>query len=184
MANITVKTMQEIIAHEAIITEAYKDSVGVWTWGVGVTNSSGHTVYPRYKDKPQSIKRVIEVFEWLLRVKYAPGVANAFSGKQLTQAQFTAALSFHYNTGAIGRALWVKSFVAGDTAKARQQIMNWIRPRELIKRRTAERDLFFDGVWSGDGKATVFKVRKPSYFPSWSSARRIDITSDLEEALG
>lgn len=183
MNKITVKAMQEIIAHESIVLEAYKDSVGIWTWGVGVTNRSGHKVFPRYKDKPQTVARVIEVFEWLLREKYAPDVYRAFKGKELTEAQFTAALSFHYNTGAIRRASWVKSFMAGDTAKARAQIMNWTKPKELYKRRRAERDLFFDGKWTGDGKVTVFKVRKPSYQPSWSSARRIDVTCDLVEAL-
>ena len=56
MSNIiTVKIAQEIVSHEAIVREAYKDSVGVWTWSVGITNASGHKVFPRYKDNPQSL---------------------------------------------------------------------------------------------------------------------------------
>jgi lysozyme len=179
---ITVRVMQEIIAHEAIICEAYKDSKGVWTWGVGVTSKSGHDV-ARYKDNPQTVARVIEVFEWLLREKYAPDVERAFRGHDLTEAQFCAALSFHYNTGAILKASWVKSWLAGNREQARQEIMNWTKPKELWERRRKERDLFFDGKWSGDGKATVFQVRKPSYQPSWSSAKRIDVTSAIVEAL-
>jgi lysozyme len=179
---ITVRAMSEIISHEAIICEAYKDSVGVWTWGVGVTGKSGHAVM-RYKDNPQTIARVIEVFEWLLREKYAPDVITAFAGRELTEAQFTAALSFHYNTGAIRKASWVKSWLAGNREKARAEIMNWTKPKELWERRRKERDLFFDGAWSGDGKATVFQVRKPSYSPSWSSAKRVDVTASLVEAL-
>ena len=179
---ITVKCMQEIIAHEAIICEAYKDSVGVGTWGVGVTTKSGHAV-ERYKDNPQPISRVIQIFEWLLREKYAPDVFAAFKGRELTEAQFTAALSFHYNTGAIRRASWVRSWLAGDKDNARAEIMNWTKPKELWERRRKERDLFFDGKWTADGKAAVFQVRKPSYQPSWSSAKRIDITRDLVEAL-
>jgi len=179
---ITVKMMQEIIAHEAIICEAYKDSVGVWTWGVGVTSRSGHAV-ERYKDNPQPISRVIEIFEWLLREKYAPSVDAAFRGKDLTESQYCAALSFHYNTGQIGKASWVKSFMAGNRERARAEIMNWTKPKELWERRRKERDLFFDGKWTADGKATIFQVRKPSYQPSWSSAKRVDITSDLVAAL-
>ena len=179
---ITVRMMQEIISHEAIICEAYKDSVGVWTWGVGVTTRSGHAV-ERYKDNPQPVARVIEIFEWLLREKYAPDVDRAFRGKDLTEAQYCAALSFHYNTGAIGRASWVAAFLAGNRDKARAEIMNWTKPKELWERRRKERDLFFDGTWTGDGKATVFQVRKPSYAPSWSSAKRVDVTGALVEAL-
>jgi len=182
MSKITVKVMMEIISHEAIICEAYSDSKNIWTWGVGVTSKSGHGV-ERYKDNPQSIARVIEVFEWLLREKYAPDVLRAFKGHDLTDAQFTAALSFHYNTGAILKASWVKSWLAGNRDKARAEIMNWTKPKELWERRRKERDLFFDGKWSADGKATVFQVRKPSYAPSWSSAKRIDVTGALVEAL-
>lgn len=179
---ITVKCMQEIIDHEAIICEAYKDSVGVWTWGVGVTTRSGHAV-ERYKDNPQPVSKVITIFEWLLREKYAPDVIAAFKGRDLTEAQFTAALSFHYNTGAIRKASWVKSWMAGNVAQARLEIMNYRKPTEIIPRRTKERDLFFDGKWSGTGKATIYQVRKPSYQPSWSSAKRVDITADLVAAL-
>lgn len=179
---ITVKMMQEIIDHEAIICEAYKDSRGIWTWGVGVTSASGHRV-ERYKDNPQPISKVIEVYEWLLREKYAPDVAAAFTGKQLTEAQFTAALSFHYNTGAIRRASWVQSWKDGNREQARLEFMNYRKPSEIIPRRTKERDLFFDGKWSASGKTTIYQVKKPSYQPSWSSAKRIDITADLVEAL-
>ena len=179
---ITVKMMQEIIAHEAIICEAYLDSQKIWTFGVGVTTRSGHAV-ERYKDNPQPISKVIAIFEWLLREKYAPAVDAAFRGKQLTEAQYCAALSFHYNTGQIGKASWAKSFMAGNREKARAEIMNWTKPKELWERRRKERDLFFDGKWSGDGKATIFQVRKPSYAPSWSSAKRVDVTQALVEAL-
>lgn len=182
MNKITVRVMQEIVSHEAIICEAYKDSVGVWTWGVGVTTKSGHAV-ERYKDNPQPVTKVIEVFEWLLREKYAPDVIAAFKGQVLTESQFCAALSFHYNTGAIKKASWVKSILAGDRVKARLEFMNWVKPKEIWERRRKERDLFFDGTWSGDGKATIFQVRKPSYAPSWSSAKHVNITGDLVAAL-
>lgn len=170
----------EIISHEGIVLEAYKDSKGIWTWGIGVTNASGHTV-ARYKDNPQTIARVIEIYKWLLETKYLPDVLGAFKGHKLTENELAAALSFHYNTGAIKKASWVKSFLAGRKAIARQQFMNYRKPVEIIERRTKERDLFFDDVWSNDGTATVYtRVRKPSYTPDWGSAERIDISEELE----
>lgn len=182
-SKLTARGAIELIGHEAIVRECYKDSVGVWTWGIGVTNASGHTVYPRYKDNPQSIAHCLEIFIWLLNTKYLPDVLAAFAGRDLNEAQLAAALSFHYNTGAIKRADWVKSWMNGQPVTARKEFMNYRKPVEIIPRREKERDLFFDGKWSSDGKATVLEVRKPSYTPNWSSARRIDIAADIEALL-
>ncbi len=179
---ITMRIALELISHEAIVPEAYKDSVGVWTWGVGVTSASGHRV-ERYKDNPQTIQRCLEIYVWLLRTKYGPEVKDAFAGSPLTEAQFGAALSFHYNTGAIASADWVDSWRAGKADQARSEFMNWRKPASIIERRAKERGLFFDGIWTGNGKATVYEVSKPSYAPKWSSARRVDISADLAAAM-
>jgi lysozyme len=172
----------ELISHEAIVQEAYKDSVGVWTWSVGITDKSGHSVM-RYKDNPQPVERCLEVYLRLLREKYIPSVVKAFEGFVLTEAQFAAALSFHYNTGAISRASWVTKVKTGDIAGAKKAFMEWRKPPEIVERRGKERDLFFDGKWSSDGKATVYQVSKPSYSPKWSSARRVDVTADLDRLM-
>lgn len=177
---LTKRTLLELVSHEGIVLEAYKDSKGIWTWGIGVTNASGHKV-ARYKDKPQTVQKVVEIFEWLVRTRYLPDVQKAFEGHPLTEAQLAAALSFHYNTGAITKASWVKSFKAGNIAQAKLEFMNYKKPKEIIPRREAERDLFFNGVWSEtDGKATVYKrVKKPSYTPDWGSAEQVDISKEF-----
>ena len=180
---ITERIMLEILEHEGIVLEAYKDSVNVWTWGAGVTSKSGHSVM-RYVDRPQTMRRVLEVYEWLLRTKYLPGVLEAFGSMQLTEAQLGAALSFHWNTGAIGEASWVKSVKAGRTDQAHTEFLNWSKPKEIIPRRKLERALFFDGTWSSDGLVTVYqRVRKPSYTPEWSSAKQVDIRDDLRAVV-
>lgn len=182
-SDITVKVLQELVSHEAIVLEAYRDSVNVWTWGVGVTDASGHKVM-RYRDNPQTVEHTLRIFAWLVEQKYAPAVRAAFKGRDLTEAQFAAALSFHYNTGAIRRAGWVKKWLAGDIKGAKLAIMEWRNPPEIIPRRAKERDLFFDGKWTSDGKVTIYGVRKPSYTPHWGSAQRVDITHDLARAIG
>lgn len=181
---ITSKIAGELIQHEGLVREAYKDSVGVWTWSIGVTSSSGHKVYPRYKDNPQTVKRCFEVYEWLLRTKYLPDVQEAFDGRTLTESQLGSALSFHYNTGGIKRASWVKLWLQGDIAGARKAFMNWRKPPEIIPRREKERDLFFDGTWTLTWKATEYQVNKPSYTPNWASATQIEIKDVLEDLFG
>lgn len=176
---LTPKTVLEIADHEGVVLEAYKDSVGVWTWSVGVTDASGHRV-GRYKDRPSTLEYALSVYEWLLRTKYLPEVLAAFD-EELTEAQTAAALSFHYNTGAIGRAEWVRLWNQGRKAEAREAIMNWSTPREIIGRRKCERNLFFEGRWSSDGKVPVYEVAKPSYKPT--KPRLVDIRPALEKAL-
>ena len=176
------RTMLEIAEHEGLVLEAYRDSVGVLTWGFGVTSASGHKVQ-RYIGKPSTIVRAIEVYEWLLRTKYLPEVIEAFEWLKLSEAQLTAALSFHWNTGEIENAHWVRSFLRGDEDAARHEFMNWSTPREIIGRRKAERALFFDGVWTGDGFVTIYDRVGKNLTPVWSSARQIDIRDDVRAAL-
>jgi lysozyme len=180
---LTPKMVLEIAHHEAVIRQAYKDSVGVWTWSVGITSASGHDV-ERYIDKPQTMRKCLEVYIWLLEQKYAPAVDKAFQGVTLTEAQYTAALSFHWNTGAIGRASWVKRFKGGDVAGARSAFMAWNKPAEIIGRREAERDLFFDGKWSGNGMIGEYTRLTPRYAPVWPSRVNVDVRADVGAILG
>ena len=164
MRTLTPRILGEILQHEGLAREAYRDSVGVWTWSVGITDASGHKV-ARYRDNPQTIERCLEVFVWLLETRYLPAVLAAFGAFEPEEHQLAGALSFHYNTGAIGRASWLKRFLAGDADAASKAILDWRKPPEILPRRRRERDLFFDAKWSGDGKVAVYEVAKPGYRP-------------------
>jgi lysozyme len=184
MANpITPRIARELIQHEGIVREAYRDSEDVWTWGIGVTNASGHEVHPRYKDNPQTLRFCLQVYLELLEQRYAVAVRAAFDGHALTEEQFGAALSFHYNTGGIGRAAWVRSWKAGKVAQAKAQILNWKKPPAVLPRRRKEQALFFDGTWSAGATATEWPVRKPSYKPDFANGIAIDIRDELEDLI-
>lgn len=182
MKELTVRGALELVGHEAIVLEWYTDSIGIGTWGIGVTNASEHLV-DRYKDKPQTVEKVLEIFIWLLRTKYIPQVLKAFDGHELSESQFAAALSFHYNTGAIGKADWVKQWKAGCIEDAKRSFLNYRKPASIIPRRTAERNLFFDAKWANDGHTTIWPVKKPAYTPDWAHGKRVDIREDMEKAL-
>lgn len=179
----TLRGILELMEHEAVILEMYKDSVGVETWSAGLTAASGINVR-QYKDNPSTMQAAIDATINRLKVKYAPEVLAAFNGRPLTEAQFHAALSFHWNTGAIARADWVRHWLAGNVDAAYASIMNWKSPPEIEDRRKKERELFFKGTWTTDGKTTVYGVRKPSYTPNWKSARQVDVAAEVKKALG
>ena len=176
---LTAKAAAFVAAKEGLVLEAYKDSKGIWTWALGVTDASGHDVHPRYQDKPQTIERCLEVSLWLMEQKYLPAVARAFAGHNLTEAQLAAALSFHWNTGSILTASWVKLWKAGELAQARRSFLSWNKPKEIIARREAEAALMFDGKWPAL-ICPVYPVKKPSYTPDWGKAQRIDLLPIIE----
>lgn len=169
----------EVASHEAIVRQAYKDTKGIWTWSIGLTNASGHTV-ERYIGKPQTLQHCLAVYVWALE-KYATDVRKAFT-RPLTQAQFAAALSFHYNTGAIGRATWVKSFNSGNSAAAKNEIMNYKSPKEIIPRRQKEQALFFEGKWSNKGTILEYQNVSKNYQPI--NPKAINIEKELKAAFG
>ncbi|MDP3938205.1 MAG: hypothetical protein Q8R92_08705 [Deltaproteobacteria bacterium] len=182
MSRVDYDVALEVASHEAVIRQAYKDSVGKWTWSVGLTSATGHNV-ERYIDNPQPLQRCLDVYVWALG-NYARQVDEAFAGHTLTKAQYAAACSFQWNTGAIKVAAWVKHFKAGDVAKARKAFMNYSKPPEIKGRREKERDLFFDGVWSNDGTMVEYTRLTSRHTPDWSSARRIDVSKELRAAFG
>lgn len=169
------------LKEEGMVEEAYKDSEGIWTWAGGVTNASGHEVYPRYKDNPQTLQRCLEVTVWLMAHKYLPGVQRAFAGCNLTEAQIAAALSFHWNTGAIEKTSWVGMFKAGNLEGAEGFLRtHYLNGGDLSERRDREADLFFHGKYPADMRCPVYPVAKPSYMPAFRRGQLIDLMPTLE----
>lgn len=91
-----------------------------------------------------------ERWEALLRndlEKFADEVSEAIGDAPTTQNQFDALVSFHYNTGAIGRATLTKLHKAGNYAAARGEFAKWNKAggkplAGLTRRRAAEAALY------------------------------------------
>lgn len=180
--HVDAQIAMEVAAHEAVIRQAYKDSVGVWTWSVGLTGATGHDV-TRYIGKPATMQKCMDIYVWALE-NYADAVRRAFGNTLLTKEEFAGALSFHWNTGAIGKASWVKHFKAGNKTQARANIMLYNKPAAIIGRRTKERDLIFSGKWSGKGRMTEYTRLTSRHTPVWASAVSVDVSKELQKAFG
>lgn len=79
--------------------------------------------------------------------RYAREVAAAIGETPTTQNQFDAMVSFHYNTGAIGRATLTKRHVARDYEGAAQEFKRWNKAagrvlKGLVRRRSEEERLY------------------------------------------
>lgn len=145
----------EIAEHEGIVPAPYKDSAGVWTFGIGHTAAAGG-LDPQEMNgaMPEgayaldnAIQRAVELFQRDLK-SYEARVNKAIK-MPLTQYQFDALVSFDFNTGGIHRAKLTKQINAGNMSG--DGFMGWLRPVEIKKRRAAEQRLFRTGDYDHNG---------------------------------
>ena len=149
-----------IACYEGIVPGPYLDSVGVWTWGLGHTKAAGAPDPAALArgmpgDVGAMVTAAIKVFRHDL-VHYAAAVAAAIKAP-VSQSEFDALVSFHYNTGAIAKASLVAALNRGDRVTAATGFLNWLKPPELIGRRTKEQALFRDGTYP-TGPVNVWQV--------------------------
>lgn len=147
---------------EGVVLRAYRDPVGVWTIGAGLTAASG-VVAPK-AGMVITASEATNLLQRALREKYEPSVQMAMSrtsGSKVTrpkQHEFDAGVSFHWNTGAIRRASWVPAWLSkaprNDILKA---MMLWgkaggkVMPG-LVARRVREAEILLDGVYPQTAK--------------------------------
>ena len=177
---------------EGVVLRAYRDSVGVWTIGAGLTAASG-VVKPKAGmviTKDQATMLLQEA----LRAKYEPSVEMAMSsvmGSAVTrpnQHEFDAGLSFHWNLGKISRASWVKAWKAkAPRAEIRMRLLMWNKAGGkvlpgLTARRDREATMLLDGKYRGQALPTPVVG-----FARWGlllSGAEIAATRDGFRALG
>ncbi|WP_323036232.1 lysozyme [Pararhodobacter sp.] len=106
---------------EGVVLRAYRDVVGVWTIGAGLTAASG--VVDPGPGMEITAAEASRLMALALRQKYEPAVARAMPGAK--QHEFDGGVSFHWNTGAIARASWVPAWASGNMAGMRERLMRW-----------------------------------------------------------
>lgn len=163
--------LREIASHEGIVLNPYKDSVGVWTIGIGHTARAGGL--DPTSVEAISLEQVMELFATDIS-KFENRVRAAFAGYPIKQHQFDAAVSFDYNTGSIDSATWPKLVKQGASdAEVETSFMQWRKPPEIIDRRKAECKLFLTGHYSGDGKVSVYPAVNGNV--QWSKGKRQEL---------
>src|SRR5437762_90587 len=100
----STKGLIALMNREAVVLKTYRDTKGILTIGVGHTAAAGDP-------KPEagliiSLAQALDIFRRDI-AKYEAGV-NAAVKVPLQQHEFDALVSFHFNTGAIGKATLTK----------------------------------------------------------------------------
>lgn len=92
--------------HEGVVLKAYRDPVGIWTIGAGLTKASG-VVVPKAGMRITQ-KEASRLLAMALGRSYEPAVTREMP--KALQHEFDGGVSFHWNTGAIKRASWVRAW--------------------------------------------------------------------------
>jgi len=136
---------------EGSILKAYRDPVGIWTIGSGLTAASG--VIKPGSGMTLTRERARELLREALAANYEPGVMAAMPGAK--QHEFDGGVSFHFNTGAIGRASWVGKWRAHDLPGMRAAIKLWNKAGGRVfpgleRRREEEYLLIAEGIYTAN----------------------------------
>lgn len=169
MMQLTPRIVAYVAHEEGLVPQAYLDSdvPPNWTWSIGLTAAAGVKVQ-NYINRPQPLDICLQAAIQRLDKIYLPAVAQAFAGMALNDAQVAAALGFHWNTGAIGHADWVKlARTLTDATKAETALVsNYTGEGALLARRQREAALFFHNTWPADLRCPVYsEVTGPAYHP-------------------
>ncbi|MCJ2033289.1 lysozyme [Methylobacterium sp. J-068] len=129
-----------LTAREGRRLTAYRDSVGIWTIGIGHTSAAGPPLVT------PGLRLTEAACDDLFRrdlARYVRGVA-AVAPDDLPDHAFDALVSLCFNIGlsAFERSTVARCLKAGDRAGAAEAILLWNRPTALIPRREAEYDQF------------------------------------------
>lgn len=170
----------ELVGHEGVCLSKYKDSVGVWTTGIGATK----TEIPDLASWPSSKTITMqEAFDLLKKgiVKYEDALNKNLTGK-VSQTEFDALCSWCYNNGVgwVPKASVIKLLNKGVHGQALYDaLMMFHKPVEIIPRRRKEAVLLRDGVYSNKGKALLFPVSAKGN-PIYQAGKEIDVWQYLD----
>ncbi|MCZ4088891.1 lysozyme [Sinorhizobium psoraleae] len=142
----SVRGICAMLAEEAIVLSAYNDGTGTMTVGAGHTAAAGPPV-PR-SGMTVTLTEAINIFRNDLA--QVESQVQAAVRAALSQHQFDALVSWHFNTGAISTATLTRKFNAGDVDGATAEFARWNKSNGkvldgLIARREREAAMFSKG---------------------------------------
>jgi len=136
-----------IAQQEGCILHTYNDGTGVLTIGVGHTSAAG----PPKVQRGQTITKEQAYQILATDLGKVEAQVNTLVRVPINQNQFDALVSFHFNTGALGRSTALKKLNQGDYNGAADALLAYNRAGGrvlpgLSKRRALERQMFLSKV--------------------------------------
>jgi GH24 family phage-related lysozyme (muramidase) len=176
----------KLMQREGVRTEAYQDTKGIWTIGVGHTAAAGAPIpHPGMKITRAQVDEILQ-----RDLPHYEGIVNRNVRVPLTQGQFDALCSICFNIeAALGpKSTIVKRLNAGDYRGAANAIMLYNKPPEIRGRREGERQQFVRATYAriadqkrGEGEGAAAKLTPADLRAAGS--RTMDGTSQIKTGL-
>lgn len=163
MVTVSSRGVLEIAELEGIVPAPYKDSKGIWTFGIGHTAYAGD---PDPAEMPKGmpadimpalqlaltilardISRVEARIRTHVKVPLQPHQVDALASVDLN----TGFIYYKNKVGKLVNAVAIDKLNAGDYQGCADAFLNWLKPPELKKRRESERNLFLTGDYDRNG---------------------------------
>lgn len=107
---------------EGLRTKAYRDVAGIWTIGYGHTSAAGS---PKVTSGLVITEKQAEEILKQDLVKFETQVSSLVK-VPLNDNQFAALVSFHYNTGALGKSTLLKKVNSKDFKAVPGEFLKWV----------------------------------------------------------
>jgi len=132
-----------LMEREGCKLKAYKDSVGVWTIGVGHTSGAGP---PHVKQGMTITQAEADIIFADDVAEFEDGVTRLLDGKAIEPHQFDAyvSLAFNIGLGAFASSTTFRKFLDGAHEAAAEAILMWNKPLEIKARRRGEHQQFLN----------------------------------------
>jgi len=141
----------ELATHEGIVLERYKDSVDVWTIGIGVTEAAGANINPEtYKDSI-TVRHALDMLDEVLP-QYEAIVHSLLNNQTVPQYVFDGLVCAAYNLGPkFGRGKLTRKYIG--LGQYRRALVMWRNAggkpsTAILARRHKEATLIETGVYS------------------------------------
>lgn len=128
-----------LVDREGLRLNAYKDSVGVWTIGVGHTAAAGPPIPVPGTTITAQVADDILSRDLVLYERAIDGALKV----PVSQNEYDALVSICFNVGPkFAQSTCIKRLNTGDREGAAEAIMLWSKPPEIIGRRRGEQKQF------------------------------------------
>ena len=152
ITDISLNGLNAIRAYEGRALRAYQDVVGVWTIGYGITAMDKGIGFKVGPGVTITADQAEELLYSSIRRNYMPKVEQVLNFDRCPNPQgaMDGGLSFHFNTGGIGRASWPAQLMAGNMSSARTAFESWNKAGGkvvggLVRRRASEWNIISKG---------------------------------------
>jgi len=162
MRRISPYGLKKLKEWEGLRLSAYRDSANVLTIGYGHTSAAG-------KPKVQAGMKITQTEAETILLddleQYEADVERLVK-VPLNDNQFAALVSFHFNTGALGKSTLLKKLNAGDYEAVPYELNKWVfagkkRIQGLVNRRAAEIGLWSKGAPIANSNAEAERKKPP-----------------------